>query len=81
MLITINLRDLEDGGVEIDEIRLPYSGETAKSETAVTLLVEELRKLADRLSIQETDKILAVMKGGRFLYCRLEKGGEVTKRG
>jgi hypothetical protein len=49
MEITITLRDTEDGQVEIEETRLPYSGETAQSVTTATVLADELQKCVDRL--------------------------------
>lgn len=49
MEITINLRDTEDGQVEIEETRRPYSGETSQSVTTATVLADELRKSVDQL--------------------------------
>lgn len=54
MEITITLRDTEDGQVEIEEIRLPYSGEKVDSVTTATALADELRKCVDKLG--ETEK-------------------------
>ena len=48
MEITIRLRDTEDGQVEIEETRLPYSGETVDSVTLATALADELRKCVER---------------------------------
>ena len=42
MEITITLRDTEDGQVEIEETRLPYSGEKADSVTTASALADEL---------------------------------------
>ena len=54
MEITITLRDVEDGHVEIEETRLPYSGETADSVTTASVLVDELRKKVEELGEVET---------------------------
>lgn len=43
------------------------------------LIIIDGNPLEDIGLLQEKDRILAIMKGGRFLYCRVEKGGEVTK--
>jgi hypothetical protein len=52
--ITITLRDTEDGQVEIEETRLPYSGETVDSVTTATALADELHKCVDKLGETET---------------------------
>lgn len=52
--ITITLRDTEDGQVEIEETRLPYSGETVDTVTTASALAEELIKCADKLGQMET---------------------------
>lgn len=54
MEITITLRDTEDGQVEIEETRLPFSGEKADSMTTATALADELRKCVDKLGEIET---------------------------
>ena len=54
MEITITLRDTEDGQVEIEETRLPHSGETAQSVTTATALADELLKCVDKLGEVET---------------------------
>ncbi|NNJ90078.1 MAG: hypothetical protein HKP55_00265 [Gammaproteobacteria bacterium] len=54
MEITITLRDIENGQVEIEETRLPYSGETVDSVTTASALADELRKCATKLGQIET---------------------------
>lgn len=55
MEITIILRDTEDSQVEIEESRLPYSGETAESVTTAAALADELRqKVEDLGEVEET---------------------------
>ncbi len=49
MEITITLRDTTVGQVEIEETRLPYSGEKADSVTTASVLADELRKCVDML--------------------------------
>jgi hypothetical protein len=49
MEITITLRDTEDGQVEIEETRLPFSGEKADSVTTASALADELIIHADEL--------------------------------
>jgi hypothetical protein len=47
--ITITLKDIEGGQVEIEENRLPYSGETVESVTVATVLADEIRDFVDSL--------------------------------
>ena len=54
MEITITLRDTDNGQVEIEETRLPFSGEKADSITTATALADELRKCVDKLGEVET---------------------------
>lgn len=55
MEITITPRDTEDGQVEIEETRLPYSEEKADSVvTTATTLADELQKCVQRLGETET---------------------------
>ena len=55
MEITIILRDTEDGQVEIEETRLPYSGENAQSVTTASVLSDELRKKVEEMgSVEDT---------------------------
>jgi hypothetical protein len=54
MEITITLRDIESGQVEIEETRLPCSGETVDSVTTASALADELRKCANKLGQIET---------------------------
>ena len=55
MEITITLKDTEDGEVEIEETRLPYSGENSQSLTTASLLADELRKKVEEMgSVEET---------------------------
>jgi len=49
MEITIILRDTEDGQVEIEETRLPYSGEKYNSTTIASALADELRSCVEKL--------------------------------
>jgi hypothetical protein len=49
MEITITLRDTEDGQVEIEETRLPFSGEKIDTVTTASALADELQKCVDRL--------------------------------
>ena len=55
MEITITLRDVEDGQVEIEEILLPSSGETSESITTASVLYKELRKKLEELGEVETN--------------------------
>ena len=54
MEIKITLRDTDDGQVEIEETRLPYSGENIDSVTIASALAEEMLKVADQLGEIET---------------------------
>lgn len=54
MEITITLRDTEDGQVQIEENRLPFSGETVDSLTTASALADELLKCVDKLGEIET---------------------------
>jgi low affinity Fe/Cu permease len=54
MEITITLKDTADGQVEIEETRLPFSGEKADSVTTATALADELQKCVDKLGEIET---------------------------
>lgn len=49
MEITIILRDTEEGQVEIEGTRLPYSGETVDSVTTAAVLADELMKCVEKL--------------------------------
>ena len=49
MEITITLRDTQDGQVEIEETRLPHSGETVESFTVATTLADEIMAFVDTL--------------------------------
>ena len=49
MHITITLKDTQDGQVEIEETRLPFSGEHAESVTTASVLADELRKKVEEL--------------------------------
>ena len=49
MEIKITLRDTEDGQVEIEEIRLPYSGESIESVTIATALADELSRFVESM--------------------------------
>lgn len=53
MVITIKLRDAENGQVEIEETILPFSDEKADSVTIATALADELQKCVDRLGETE----------------------------
>jgi len=44
MEIRITIRDTENDHVEIEETRLPFSGENAQSVTTASVLADELRK-------------------------------------
>lgn len=49
MEIHLILRDRPDGQVDIEEIRLPYSGDKIDSVTTATALADELRKCVAQL--------------------------------
>jgi len=53
MEIIITLRDAEDGQVAVEEVRLPYPGETEKSVTVATALADEMLSLMDNLGETE----------------------------
>lgn len=48
MQVTITLTDTDDGLVEIEETRLPYSGETAKSLTTASALADEILNIVEQ---------------------------------
>ena len=54
MEIRITIRDTEDGRVEIEEIRLPYSGEKSTTVTTASSLADELQHCVERLGETET---------------------------
>ena len=54
MEITIIIRDTEDGLVDVNETRLPYSGETIESVTTASVLADELNK-----SIRKLEEVTA----------------------
>ncbi|MBT8448313.1 MAG: hypothetical protein KJO69_01400 [Gammaproteobacteria bacterium] len=55
MKITKTLRNTEDGRVDIEEIRLPYSGENIDTVTTLTVLADEIQKCVDKLGEIETN--------------------------
>jgi len=49
MEIQITIKDTENGQVEIEEVRLPYSGETLESVTTASALADELNNNIQKL--------------------------------
>ena len=49
MEIQITIKDTENGQVEIEEVRLPYSGETLDSVTTASALADELNNNIQKL--------------------------------
>jgi len=65
MEITITLRDTENGQVEIEETRLPYSQETAQSVTTASVLADELGERVEQLG-EVTSSGIPVLDDGKY---------------